>query len=194
MEKIKISYPIIVEGRYDKIKLSSLLEADIFTTDGFQIFKASEKTALFRALAERSPIIVLTDSDGGGTVIRNRFKAIIPEDRLIHLYIPQIEGKESRKAKPSKAGTLGVEGMDAELLRDIFRPFADGSDVKIRGGITKTDFYELGLSGTDGSAEKRSALSARLGFPKDITANALLSALNILYTREEFLEIMEKES
>ena len=193
MEKIKISYPIIVEGRYDKIKLSSLLEADIFTTDGFQIFKASEKTALFRALAERSPIIVLTDSDGGGTVIRNRFKAIIPEDRLIHLYIPQIEGKESRKAKPSKTGTLGVEGMDAELLRDIFRPFADGSEVKARGGITKTDFYELGLSGTDGSAEKRSDLSARLGFPKDITANALLSALNILYTREEFLEIMEKE-
>lgn len=194
MEKIKISYPIIVEGRYDKIKLSSILEADIFTTDGFQIFKASEKTALFRALAEKSPIIILTDSDGGGTVIRNRFKAIIPEDRLIHLYIPQIEGKESRKAKPSKAGTLGVEGMDAELLRDLFRPFADGSTIKTRGGITKTDFYELGLSGVDGSADKRSALSVRLGFPRDITSNALLSALNILYTRDEFLEIMEKES
>ncbi|MBQ9692837.1 MAG: DUF4093 domain-containing protein [Clostridia bacterium] len=192
MEKIKISYPIIVEGRYDKIKLSSILDADIFTTDGFQIFKASEKTALFRALAKKSLIIVLTDSDGGGTVIRNRFKAIIPEDRLIHLYIPQIEGKESRKAKPSKAGTLGVEGMDAELLRGLFRPFADGSESKARGGITKTDFYELGLSGGDGSSEKRSALSARLGFPREITANALLSALNILYSREEFLEMMSK--
>jgi len=193
MKKFKITYPIIVEGRYDKIKLSSILDADIFTTDGFQIFKASEKTVLFRALAEKSPIIILTDSDGGGTVIRNRFKAIIPEDRLIHLYIPQIEGKERRKVKPSKAGTLGVEGMDAELLRSLFLPFADGSDTKKRGGITKTDFYDFGLSGVDGSAEKRSALSARLGFPHDITANALISALNILYTRSEFLKMMEKE-
>ena len=193
MEKIKISYPIIVEGRYDKIKLSSLLDADIFTTDGFQIFKSDEKTALFRALAKRSPIIILTDSDGGGTVIRNRFKAIIPEDRLIHLYIPQIAGKESRKAKPSKAGTLGVEGMNADLLRSLFEPFADGSNVKARGGITKTDFYELGLSGTDGSAERREQLALTLGFPKDMTANALLCALNILYTREEFFEKMLKK-
>ncbi len=193
MEKIKIPYPIIVEGRYDKIKLSSLLEADIFQTDGFQIFKSSEKTALFRALAKKSPIIVLTDSDGGGTVIRNRFKAIIPEDRLIHLYIPQIVGKESRKAKPSKAGTLGVEGMDAELLRSLFEPFADGSAVKVRGGITKTDFYELGLSGVDGSAEKRELLAVSLGFPKEMTANALLCALNILYTREEFFQIMSEK-
>ena len=193
MEKIKISYPIIVEGRYDKIKLSSLLDADIFTTDGFQIFKASEKTALFRALAKKSPIIILTDSDGGGTVIRNRFKAIIPEDRLIHLYIPQIAGKESRKAKPSKEGTLGVEGMDADLLRSLFASFTDGSDVSARGGITKTDFYEFGLSGGDGSAEKRAALSARLGFPKEMTANALLCALNILYTRNDFLKMMSEK-
>ncbi len=187
MEKLKISYPIIVEGKYDKIKLSSVINGDIFITSGFGIFKNAELCALFRSLAEKSPIIILTDSDGAGTLIRSRFASMIPSERLINLYIPQIKGKERRKTTPSKAGTLGVEGMENKLLYKLFEPFA-GDFLPIRGGITKTDLYELGLCGRDNSSLTRAKLARRLGFPEDISSNALLSALNIIYDRESFLK------
>ncbi len=191
MEKPNIPYPIIVEGKYDKIKLGSLINADIFVTDGFGVFKNAEKAALFSALAEKTPIIILTDSDGGGTVIRNYFKSVIPSDRLIHLYIPSVIGKEKRKARPSKTGTLGVEGMDSEILLKILEPFSSNSNKITRGGITKTDMYLLGISGRENSSEIRSHLALRLGFPSDITANALLCAVNILYSEDEFLSLAE---
>lgn len=192
MERLTIPYPVIVEGKYDKIKLTSVIDADIFVTDGFGIFKNDEKAALFSELAKKTPIIVLTDSDGGGTVIRNFFKSVIPSDRLIQLYVPEIAGKEKRKARPSKAGTLGVEGIDTEILRNIFAPFATENVSKKRGGITKTDMYFLGISGRENSSELRSKLAVNLGLPHDITANALLCAVNILYSKEEFLKSAEK--
>ena len=192
MERLTIPYPVIVEGKYDKIKLTSVIDADIFVTDGFGIFKNGEKSALFSELAKKTPIIILTDSDGGGTVIRNYFKSVIPSDRLIQLYVPEIAGKEKRKARPSKAGTLGVEGIDTEILRKLFEPFATQDITVKRGGITKTDMYFLGISGRDNSSELRSKLAASLGFPSDITANALLCAVNILYSKDEFLKLAEK--
>ena len=193
MEKLKIPYPVIVEGKYDKIKLNTVIDADIFITEGFGVFRRQDKAALFAALAKKTKIIVLTDSDGGGRVIRNYFNSAFPHDRLIHLYTPQILGKEKRKTKLSKAGTLGVEGMDNALLYEIFLPFANGSESQEREKTTKTDLYELGLSGQASSAEMRARISVRLGFPADMSANALLEAVNILYSREEFIEICKSE-
>lgn len=192
-EKLKIPYPIVVEGRYDKTTLSSLVEGHIIPTDGFGIFKKAEKAALLRRLAERSPIIVLTDSDGAGQVIRNHLNGILPKDKIIHLYTPQIKGKEKRKENASKEGFLGVEGQNADLLRSLLSPFAAEKSC-LRGGITKLDLFNLGLSGRDGSAEYRKALCEQLGLPKDLTAPALLDALNMLYDRETFLNEVDKPS
>ena len=140
-DRIKIDRPVIVEGKYDKLRLAGILEANILTTDGFGIFNSEEKTALIRSLAEKHGLIILTDSDGAGLVIRNYFNSILPRDKLIHLYIPEIAGKERRKAHPSKAGTLGVEGMETDCLRRLFEPFA--SEKAMQGGqITKSDFYQ----------------------------------------------------
>ena len=191
MEKLIVNYPVIVEGKYDKIKLSSILDADIFVTDGFQVFAKEEMKVLFAKLSEKSKVIVLTDSDGGGRVIRNYFNSALDKDKVIHLYIPEVKGKEKRKAKPSKAGTLGVEGIDAETLRNLFLPFTGAIETQKRGGVTKTDLYEWGLSGRAESAQRRAEFSRRLGFPSDMSANALLCAVNVLYTRDEMLKELE---
>ena len=197
MEKLTISRPIIVEGKYDKIKLDSLLSAYIIPTDGFALFKKAEKRALLRRLAEASGVIVLTDADGGGKQIRSFLSELLPKEQVTHLYIPAVKGKEKRKDKAGKAGLLGVEGIDAETLRNIFLPFADGAPVKPHGGITKLDFYNDGLSGKESAKEKREALAKALDLPPDLTANALLDACNLLYTKEEYREaishIKEKE-
>ena len=190
MEKLKIAYPILVEGRYDKIKLDSVLEATVITTDGFRVFNHGEKLALVRALAKKTPIIVLTDSDGAGKLIRSHVTSALPKDRLIQLYIPKIQGKEKRKDAPSAEGTLGVEGMDADLLRRLFAPYvvgADGSAPPIRDNkLSKVDFYLDGLSGGEGSAARRDALAKHFGLPDGMTANALLSALRLLCSYEEY--------
>ena len=191
MEKLNIPYPILVEGRYDKILLDSLVSGHILTTDGFGIFKKNEKTALIRRLAEASPIIVLTDSDGAGKVIRSHLSAAIPKDRLIHLYTPQIKGKEKRKNAPSKEGFLGVEGQNTKVLRDLLAPFASDRACS-RGGITKLDLFNLGLSGRDNSSEMRKLLCQQLSLPADLTAPALLDAVNMLYTRDEFICLAEQ--
>ncbi len=191
-EKLKISIPIIVEGRYDKIKLDSIVDGTVLVTDGFGIFNGDEKRALIRRLAEPRGVIVLTDSDGAGALIRSHLTSLLPKDKVIHLYAPCVAGKESRKAAPSKAGLLGVEGIDADRLRALLAPYADGADAPVRGGITKADLYAAGLSGTDGAAEARRALCARLELP-EMTAPALLAALNVLYAREEFLEICKEK-
>lgn len=190
MEKLKIDLPIIVEGKYDKIKIKSIANACVIQTDGFGVFKNNERMALIRQLAEKSKIIILTDSDGAGKVIRSHVTSAIPKDRLIQLYVPQVKGKERRKEAPSKEGFLGVEGTEIETLRRLLEPFASGvsCDEEEREEISKADMYELGLTGGSDSAEKRDRLSLSLGLPKGMTPNALLAALNVIVTKEEFAQ------
>ncbi len=194
MEKLKIPYPIIVEGKYDRERLLSVADARILTTDGFGIFNKSEKLALIRKLSEKTKIIVLSDSDGAGKLIRAHITSAIPRDRLIQLYIPRIEGKEKRKAEPSKEGTLGVEGMDRELLHDLLKPFTDDRAVRAEAEnpLSKTDLYNDGLSGGENSAAMRDKLAAKVGLPPKMTANALLSALRILISYEEYKKLIEE--
>jgi Small primase-like proteins (Toprim domain) len=193
MDKLRVRYPVIVEGKYDKIALSALFDTPVFSTGGFAVFRSDGTRALLRRLAEAGPVILLTDSDGGGRQIRSFLSQILPPDRVIHLYIPQIPGKEKRKATPGKAGLLGVEGMTPALLRDLFAPFlVDASERPSGPPITKTDLYALGLSGGAGSAEKRAALSLSLSLPADLPANALLDAVNLLFTRDEFLALVAR--
>lgn len=180
VEKLQISYPVIVEGKYDRLRLLSVIDANIYTTEGFGIFKKKEKLALFRALAAATPVIVLTDPDGAGTQIRSFLTGVIPKERLIPLYVPQIKGKEPRKKEPSAAGFLGVEGQERERLYRLFLPFANGERPAPAKPITKADLYEDGLTGAANSAARRAALARQFDLPGDMTPNALLSALNII--------------
>lgn len=190
MEKIKISLPIIVEGRYDKSTLSGFVDATIITTGGFSIFNNKEKQALIKRIANDG-IIVLTDSDGGGKQIRKFLAGILPSDKIHNLYIPKIEGKESRKRKASKSGTLGVEGMDKEILLRLLTPFENGEKTQKEGKLlTKVDFFEDKLTGHENSSERRRALSALCGLPDDMTPNALLEAMNLLYGYEEYKKLV----
>lgn len=196
-ERLKIPYPVIVEGRYDKLRLESVMEGQILTTDGFGLFNKKEKTMLFRALAKSTPIIVLTDSDGAGKLIRSHISGMIPKERLIHLYIPRIEGTEKRKDTPSAEGTLGVEGMEGDLLRDLLAPYEDTLAVNqrmVENRLSKTDFYVDGLTGGENSREKRNALAKKLGLPPDMTPNALLAALRLLCSYEEYCALVEREA
>lgn len=188
---LEISRPIIVEGKYDKIKLSRIVKAHIVTTDGFGIFSQSEKTLLIRRLAEDQGVIVLTDSDGAGLVIRNYLRTILPADKIIHIYTPQIKGKEKRKSTPSKAGFLGVEGMNTDWLEKALAPFANGSAAP-RMSLTKAELYALGLSGREDSASRRKELAHALNLPDNLSANALLEAINLLVTKEEFEDAIHK--
>ena len=185
MEKLKIPYPVVVEGKYDRLRLLSVMEGQIITTDGFGIFKKQEKLALLRALAAKTPLIVLTDPDGAGTLIRAHITSAVPKERLIPLYVPQTKGKEARKKSPSAAGLLGVEGQDNTLLYNLLAPFADDT-FHAKTAITKLDLYEDGLTGAPHSTELRNALAARFSLPKDMTPNALLAALNIVAGKEEY--------
>lgn len=198
-EKLRIPYPVIVEGRYDKIRLSNILEAQIIPTDGFGLFRREEKRILLRRLAEASPLIVLTDSDGGGKIIRSHLAGMIPRDRLIQLYIPEVKGKERRKAKPSAAGTLGVEGMDDDLLYDLFLPYgaANTADTLARTAenpLSKVDLYEDGLTGGADSAARRDELATRLGLPTGMSANAFLAALRLLVSYEDYLTLVGRST
>ena len=195
MNKLKIPYPIIVEGRYDRQRLLCVADAHIITTDGFGIFKKKEKLALLRRLSENTKIIVLSDSDGAGKLIRSHIGSAIPPDRLIQLYIPQIKGCEKRKDHPSAEGTLGVEGMTLELLHDLLAPYENESAViaAAENPLSKTDFYEDGLSGGEQSAARRDAIAQKFGLPTGMTANALLAALRIAATYEEYLNAVERE-
>ena len=191
-KKLSIPYPIIVEGKYDRLRLIEVCSANIITTDGFGIFKKSERLALLRELSARTPIILLTDSDGAGKLIRSHITSAIPKDKLIQLYIPKIKGKEKRKDTPSAEGTLGVEGMEFQLLYDILAPFEDEKTylAQTKNPISKTDFYIDGLSGGENSSQKRAELAKKLNLPCDMTANALLAALKILVTYEEYLKLV----
>ena len=184
MDKLKIALPILVEGRYDKIKLSSIVDGNIITTDGFAIFNDKEKLALVRRMAVGG-IIVLCDPDGGGAQIRRFLSGALPSDKIYHLHIPAIEGKERRKKTAGRAGTLGVEGVDAELLRSVLAPFA-GDTPPLRATLSKADLYADGLSGGEGSADRRAAVADRLSLPKNLSPNAFLAAVNLLCTEEEY--------
>ena len=196
MERLKIPYPVIVEGAYDKLRLEAVIEAQILTTDGFAIFKQTERARLFRRMAEKTPLIVLTDSDGAGKLIRSHLTSTIPADRLIHLYVPRVAGKERRKKEPSAEGVLGVEGMENDLLYRLLAPYADPDAVAERlrdNPISKTDFYLDGLTGGEGSAARRDALSEMLGLPAKMTPNALLAAVRLLCSYEEYCRLVGRE-
>lgn len=188
-KKLSIPYPIIVEGKYDRLRLIEVCSANIITTEGFGIFKKNERLSLLRELSARTPIILLTDSDGAGKLIRSHITSAIPKDRLIQLYIPKIEGKEKRKSAPSAEGTLGVEGMELELLYNLLLPFENKEAVALQNQnpLSKTDFYIDGLSGGENSSALRAELAKKLNLPCDMTANALLAALKMLITYEEYL-------
>ena len=191
---MKISRPIIVEGKYDRLKILSVAEAKVITTDGFGIFSKSEKAEFLRRLAEKNGVIVITDCDGAGLIIRNHLKNIISSGKIIHIYTPEIKGKEKRKKTPSKAGFLGLEGMTKEWLEKALAPYADGAEEKKETelSLTTADFYELGLSGGERSAEKRARLARELGLPSIISASALIYAVNTLVSEEEFYRALEK--
>ncbi len=191
MERLKLTYPIIVEGRYDKQRLDNIVEAQVLTTDGFGLFNNTEKRRLLCKLAEKTPIIVLTDSDGAGKLIRARITSYIPPKRLIHLYTPRIKGKERRKGAPSAEGVLGVEGMENDLLRSLLAPYACAdASVRMDHPLSKTDLYTDGLTGTPDAAARRNALAEQLGLPPDMTPNAFLAALRVLLSYEEYLVLV----
>ncbi|MBQ9131255.1 MAG: DUF4093 domain-containing protein [Clostridia bacterium] len=197
MERLKIPYPVIVEGRYDKLRLEKVIEAQILTTDGFGVFNKKEKGQLFRTLAKKTPLIVLTDSDGAGKLIRSHLTSMIPRDRLIQLYVPRIEGKERRKEQASAEGILGVEGMENALLRDLFSPYADPHAVLARAAenpLSKTDLYLDGLTGGLDSAARRDAFAQGLGLPAGMTPNALLAALRMLCSYEEYCQLAGRKA
>ena len=192
---VKIRQAIVVEGRYDKNTLAQIVDAPIFETSGFGIMKDKAQLSLLRRVARERGLIVFTDSDGGGFVIRNFLKGAIPGEYLFHAYIPDIYGKEKRKAAAGKEGKLGVEGMTPEvILNALKRSGAEIVDVDTatKGGITKQDLCALGLSGGKDSAQKRKILLAKLELPEHMSANALLQALNIFYTLDELKEIVSQ--
>ena len=194
----KVKEVIVVEGRYDKNALSQVVDATVITLGGFSVFNDKEKLAFLRRLAEKQGLIVLTDSDGAGFVIRNYLKGALPKELVKQAYIPDIYGKERRKRTPGKEGKLGVEGMKPDvLLAALARAGATFVDEENGTGaagepITKADLFELGLTGGPDSAAKRQAILRELELPEHLTANGLLEALNLLYSRESFLEFAKK--
>ena len=191
----KIREAIVVEGRYDKNTLSQIVDAPIFQTNGFGIMKEKSQLDMLRVVAKKRGLIVFTDSDGAGFVIRNRLKSAIPSQYLKHAYIPDIPGKERRKSAPGKEGKLGVEGMRPEVilacLRNAGATFIGEEQAERSAQITKVDLAELGLSGSADSRQKRLALLKTLNLPEHMSSNAMLAALNLLYTRDEFMKIVE---
>jgi len=192
---VSISEVIVVEGRYDKNTLSQIVDATIFQTDGFGIMKDRQQLKLLRKAAETRGLVVFTDSDGAGFLIRNFLKSSIPAKYLKHAYIPDIPGKEKRKSVPGKEGKLGVEGMRPEIILDALRKagatfLEETASENNCGGITKQDFMELGLSGGVGSSTRRRALLKYLDLPEHMSSNAMLQALNLLYTKEILAEIV----
>ena len=192
---VKIKEAIVVEGRYDKNTLSQILDATILETSGFGIFKNKEQMALLRCVAEVRGLIVFTDADGAGFVIRNHIKSAIPGQYLKHAYTPDVMGKERRKSAPGKEGKLGVEGMTREIILESLRragaTFEGETAERTAGEITKADLMDLGLYGP-GSNERRGALIKKLRFPEKISTNGFLQAVNLLYTKNELTTIVEK--
>ncbi len=187
---IKLKQAVVVEGRYDKNTLSQLIDAPIFETNGFGVMKNKALLDFLRSVAEKRGLIILTDSDGAGFVIRNYLKGALPKDKVLHAYIPDICGKERRKEHPGKEGKLGVEGMRPEVLLEALKNAgAEAEKTNVPGRpITKTDLFLAGLSGGKESAKKRKMLQTELHLPEHLGSNAFLDAVNLMMSREEFLE------
>lgn len=193
---IKIDKVIIVEGRYDKIKLSSMIDGIIIETEGFGIFKDKDKQKLIRKLAETKGIAILTDSDSAGFVIRNFITSIVPKEYITNVYIPDIYGKEKRKDSPSKEGKLGVEGISAEILKEAFKKAGIGvsqSETNKRKKITLNDFFDDGLTGDTQSKRKRTDLLKKLDLPERMSTKAMLDILNTFITYDEYKKLVESE-
>lgn len=191
---IKLTKPIIVEGKYDIIKLSNLIDGLIIKTDGFGIFKDKEKQKLIRRLAGETGIIVLTDSDSAGFLIRNFLTSSLPKEKITHVYIPDVFGKEKRKTEAGKEGKLGVEGMTEEILLEAFRKagVVGETTTEKRRLITNIDLYEYGFSGRPNSQEKRKKLLKRLSLPERLSTSSLVKILNTFVTYEEFVKEAEQ--
>ncbi|MBO5852736.1 MAG: DUF4093 domain-containing protein [Clostridia bacterium] len=191
---IKLSKAVIVEGKYDKIRLANLLDATIITTDGFRVFKDKEKCGLIKTLAEKCGIVILTDSDNAGQIIRKYLEKIVPKEQVVSVYLPQILGKEKRKTVSSAQGLLGVEGTDDNIiLTALGRAGVIGEPVtKLGRKITKTDLFNIGVSGGQGSKEKRNQLLKFLNLPAALPTNSLLDVLNCLYGYDDFIYEVEK--
>ncbi len=192
---IRIKEAVVVEGRYDRNKLSGLLDSLIVETEGFGIFRDSEKLNYIRRLGRERGLVLLLDSDGAGFVIRGKLSSLLPKEQVKHAYIPDVQGKEKRKSHPSKEGKLGVEGMSLDVLRKALLRAgatleADESVRPNREQITKLDLYEAGLSGCDDSSVRRRELQKMLDLPERLSANGLLDALNALYSREQFQDMI----
>lgn len=193
---IKIDKVIIVEGRYDKIKLSSMIDGIIIETEGFGIFKDKDKQKLIRKLAETKGIAILTDSDSAGFVIRNFITSIVPKEYITNVYIPDIYGKEKRKDSPSKEGKLGVEGVSAEILKEAFKKAGIGvsqSETNERKKITLNDFFDDGLTGDTQSKRKRTDLLKKLDLPERMSTKAMLDILNTFITYDEYKKLVKSE-
>ena len=192
---VKIKEAIVVEGRYDKNTLSQIVDAPILETSGFGIFKDKQQMSLLRRVAQTRGLIVFTDSDGAGFVIRNHIKSAIPAQHLKHAYTPDIYGKERRKAAPGKEGKLGVEGMDPDVIIESLRRAGatiEGASVDAATQITKQDLMDLGLSGGADASAKRLALLKKLNLPEHMSANAMLQALNLLYSLDELNDLVKE--
>lgn len=195
MERLRVDRAIVVEGRYDAAKLRALVDGVVIETGGFRIFSQKERLALLRRLAAERGLVILTDSDGAGFVIRNFLRGAIPPEQVLHAYIPDVIGKERRKAHPSREGKLGVEGMSLEVLRDcLCRAGAVAQSVSAPrpDPVTKAELYALGLSGGPDSAAARARFLALAGLPARMSAGAMLEMINTLYTREQFLDLVAR--
>ena len=191
---IRLREAVIVEGRYDKIKLSGIVDAPIIETNGFRVFNDKEKLQLIRQIAATRGILILTDSDGAGFVIRNFLKGAVPREQIKNCYIPQLEGKEKRKTERSKEGLLGVEGVSDAVILDAIRKSGAtilGEEQTVRAEISKADLYTLGLTGTHNAAVLRQRLLKKLRLPAYLSTNAMLTALNCLYSLEELTKLTE---
>jgi len=193
---VKIKEAIVVEGKYDKNTLRQLVDTAVFQTDGFGVMKNKELLGFLRQVAETRGLIILTDSDGAGFVIRNHLKGALPKDKVRHAYIPDVYGKEKRKRKPGKEGKLGVEGMPPQVIEDVLRRAGAtflGEDASKKAGsaLTKADLFAAGLTGGEGSARRRLELLKKLELPEHMSANALLAVLNGCYSAEEARELLK---
>lgn len=191
---IRIKQAIIVEGKYDKIRLSNLVDAVIIPTNGFELYRDKETAELIKMLAKKTGIIILTDSDSAGFQIRNKIKSLASGGEVIHVYVPDIKGKERRKKAPSKEGLLGVEGISDEVIARAFEKAGVLAEKTEKSDpITKSDLLDLGLIGGDNSAARREKLQEKLGVPKRLSSNMLLEMLNVMFSRDSFLEKISKE-
>lgn len=193
MEKIRLRQAVVVEGKYDKIALSEVIDAVIIKTDGFGIYSNEETVKLIRMYAKSVGIVILTDSDSAGQQIRGKIKSIVGDGEIINVYCPVIFGKEKRKLKASKEGKLGVEGMSADILREAFEKAGlCGEDVAVREKVTKQDMIALGLNGSENSSELRERVAVSLGLPAKLSSNALRDAVSTLMGREAFINYIKE--